>query len=190
MHLPERQAERVRRDLRHHRFEALPDRSRAGIALDCEPVAPDESASRNAASASPLTPVKTIAAFVPASSNKLAECRQRPGEKIAGAYGARSGRAEEGDFAFAGHRDAGQFGGRVGMGKTAPDRATGRITIFSARFTDAPRVRLCRRPRHARCQEAAIEMDAEVLASLRSIGSGAGASVVETSQPSGPMIPA
>jgi hypothetical protein len=37
---------------------------------------------------------------------------------------------------------------------------------------------------------AAIEMDAEVLASLRSIGSGAGASVVETSQPSGPMIPA
>jgi hypothetical protein len=40
------------------------------------------------------------------------------------------------------------------------------------------------------CQEAAIEMDAEVLASLRSIGSGAGASVVETSQPSGPMIPA
>ena len=68
-----------------------------------------------------------------------------PTAKIAsrpGAYGARSGRAEEGDFAFAGHRDAGQFGGRVGMGKTAPDRATGRITIFSARFTDAPRVRL------------------------------------------------
>jgi len=55
---------------------------------------------------------------------RLAECRQRPGEKIAGAYRARSGRAEEGDFPFAGHRDAGQFGGRVDMGKTAPDGAT------------------------------------------------------------------
>jgi hypothetical protein len=44
-------------------------------------------------------------------------------KKIAGAYRARSGRAKEGDFAFAGHRDAGQFGGRVGMGKTASDRA-------------------------------------------------------------------
>jgi hypothetical protein len=33
-------------------------------------------------------------------------------------------RAAKGDFALAGHRDAGQFGGRVGMGKTAPDRAT------------------------------------------------------------------
>src|SRR5262249_29391582 len=30
-HLPERQAERIRRDLRHHRFEALPHRSRADI---------------------------------------------------------------------------------------------------------------------------------------------------------------
>ena len=30
-HLPERQAERIRRDLRHHRFEALPDRGRADI---------------------------------------------------------------------------------------------------------------------------------------------------------------
>ena len=50
--------------------------------------------------------------------------RQRPREKVAGAYRRRSGRAEEGDFALAGHRDAGQFGGRVGMGKTAPDRAT------------------------------------------------------------------
>jgi hypothetical protein len=30
-HLPERQAERVRGDLRHHRFEALPDRSRTDI---------------------------------------------------------------------------------------------------------------------------------------------------------------
>jgi hypothetical protein len=27
-------------------------------------------------------------------------------------------------FAVAGHCDAGQFGGRVGVGKTAPDRAT------------------------------------------------------------------
>src|SRR5437773_8932717 len=55
---------------------------------------------------------------------RLAECRQRPGEKIAGAYRARSSLTEEGDFALAGHRDAGQFGGRIGMGKTAPDRAT------------------------------------------------------------------
>jgi hypothetical protein len=30
-HLPERQAERIRRNLRHHRFEALSDRSRADI---------------------------------------------------------------------------------------------------------------------------------------------------------------
>jgi hypothetical protein len=30
-HLVERQAERVRRDLRHHRFQTLPDRSRADI---------------------------------------------------------------------------------------------------------------------------------------------------------------
>jgi len=55
---------------------------------------------------------------------RLAECRQRAGEKIAGAYRPRPGRAKEGDVARAGHRDAGQFGGRVGMGKTAPDRAT------------------------------------------------------------------
>src|SRR5436190_22393511 len=43
---------------------------------------------------------------------RLAECRQRPGEKIAGAYRARSSLTEECDFALAGHRDAGQFGGR------------------------------------------------------------------------------
>ena len=30
-HVIERQAERVRRDLRHHRFEPLPDSSRADI---------------------------------------------------------------------------------------------------------------------------------------------------------------
>jgi hypothetical protein len=47
-----------------------------------------------------------------------------PGEKIAGAYRARSRRAEQGDFALAGYRDAGQFGSRVGMGETAPDGAT------------------------------------------------------------------
>ena len=33
-HLPERHTERVRGDLRHHRFEALPDRSRADIDRD------------------------------------------------------------------------------------------------------------------------------------------------------------
>ena len=30
-HLPERHTERIRRDLRHHRFEALPNRSRTDI---------------------------------------------------------------------------------------------------------------------------------------------------------------
>src|SRR4029077_17399674 len=49
-----------------------------------------------------------------------AERRERPGEKIARAYRARSGRAAEGDFALASHRDAGQLGGRVGMGKATP----------------------------------------------------------------------
>jgi hypothetical protein len=85
-----------------------------------------------------------------------------PVKKIAGAYGARSGRAEEGDFAFAGHRDAGQFGGRVGMGKTAPDSATGRITIFSdevvalGRATgNGPASRLLSRPRRRRTATAA-----------------------------------
>src|SRR5262249_21648614 len=52
-----------------------------------------------------------------------AERCQRPGEKIAGTYGARTGLADEGDFALAGNRDARQFGGGVGMGETAPDRA-------------------------------------------------------------------
>src|ERR1700730_4457975 len=37
---------------------------------------------------------------------------------------ARSGRAADGDFALASPRDAGQLGGRVGMGKATPDRAT------------------------------------------------------------------
>src|SRR4029077_9822987 len=55
---------------------------------------------------------------------RLAERRQRPSEKIAGADRARSDRAEESDFPLAGHRDAGQFGRRVGMGKATPDRAT------------------------------------------------------------------
>src|SRR6202040_1429913 len=55
---------------------------------------------------------------------RLAERRQRPSEKIAGADRARSIRAEESDFPLAGHRDAGQFRGRVGMGKATPDRAT------------------------------------------------------------------
>ena len=36
---------------------------------------------------------------------RLAKRRQGPREKIAGAYRARSGRAEESDFPLAGHRD-------------------------------------------------------------------------------------
>jgi hypothetical protein len=51
---------------------------------------------------------------------RLAQSRQWPGEKIAGEYRARAGRAGEGDFALAGHRDTRQFGGRARMGKTAP----------------------------------------------------------------------
>src|SRR5262249_14608010 len=53
-----------------------------------------------------------------------AERRQRPGEKLAGTYCARAGRAEEGGLALTSPRDPGQLGCRVGMGKAAPDRAT------------------------------------------------------------------
>ena len=54
---------------------------------------------------------------------RLAHRRQWPGEEFAGAYRSRSGRADEGDLGIAGHRDPGQFGGRVGMGKAAADGA-------------------------------------------------------------------
>src|SRR3954453_17152153 len=53
---------------------------------------------------------------------RLTQCRQGSGEEFIGRDRSRSGQTCEDDFALAGHRDAGEFGSRVGMGETAADR--------------------------------------------------------------------
>src|ERR1700730_5686778 len=54
---------------------------------------------------------------------RSARRRHWAGEEFAGAQRLSSGRPDEGDLRITGHRDPGQFRGRISMGKAAADGA-------------------------------------------------------------------
>src|SRR5689334_16226002 len=82
----------------------------------------------------------------------LADRHQRPGEEVAGAYHPRSVYASKRDFPLAGHSEARQFGGRVGMSKAAADGAAVTDLIMCD-------VRDCLPQQRVRCLQPPIVLD-------------------------------